>query len=52
VHPGDALDLRFADGTAHALATGAAAGQKGGSKPTVKPKPSPPGTTGKQGSLF
>jgi len=48
IRPGEALDLRFADGTAHALATGAPpAGQKPGPKGSAKLK-----DTGKQGSLF
>ena len=45
VTPGDGLSLRFADGVAHALATGDAA--RPAQKPTPKPK-----ATGSQGSLF
>jgi exodeoxyribonuclease VII large subunit len=48
VKPGEALDLRFADGTAHVLATGAAAaGQRAAPKAAFKPKDG-----GTQGSLF
>jgi len=48
VKPGEALDLRFADGTAHVLATGVpASGQKGPPKAAGKPKDG-----GTQGSLF
>jgi exodeoxyribonuclease VII large subunit len=48
VKPGQALELRFADGSAHATATGKA-------PPPATPKPKPaakPKPTGDQGSLF
>jgi exodeoxyribonuclease VII large subunit len=51
VKSGEALELRFADGSAHALATGAA-GQKAGAKPAAKPKDAGPKDMSKQGSLF
>jgi exodeoxyribonuclease VII large subunit len=48
VKPGEALDLRFADGAAHALATGGPVnGHKAAAKSAAKPK-----DAGKQGSLF
>jgi exodeoxyribonuclease VII large subunit len=53
VKPGEALELRFADGPAHALATeAAAAGQKAGAKPAARPKAGGTKDAGKQGSLF
>jgi exodeoxyribonuclease VII large subunit len=48
VKPGEALGLRFADGTAHVLATGTpASGPKAMPKGSAKPRDG-----GKQGSLF
>ncbi len=45
VRPGQALELRFADGSAHATATGKA-------PPERAAKPKPAGPAGSQGSLF
>jgi exodeoxyribonuclease VII large subunit len=53
IRSGEALELRFADGQAHVLATGAeAAGQKAGAKPSTKPKTAGAKDVSKQGSLF
>jgi exodeoxyribonuclease VII large subunit len=53
VKAGEALGLRFADGTAHVLATGGTvAGQKAAARPTGKPKAPEHKDAGKQGSLF
>jgi exodeoxyribonuclease VII large subunit len=52
VRSGEALELRFADGPAHVLATGTAAGHKAGAKPAAKPKAAETKQASKQGSLF
>ncbi|WP_454013888.1 exodeoxyribonuclease VII large subunit [Aquamicrobium terrae] len=51
VRTGEVLELRFADGAAHALATGDSAGRPA-AKPAAKTKATAPKPPGGQGSLF
>lgn len=52
VRAGGALELRFADGAAHAVATGEPAAGRQASKPAARARAAPPKGPGDQGSLF